>query len=296
MAMVRLSVNVNKVATLRNSRGGRVPSVVDAVNVCMAAGSPGITVHPRADARHITAGDVRAIAGVVRGHEPPVELNIEGDPRPDLIALVHEVRPERCACGNTMLALLRPYYTHQVLELPPIAMEVTHWVLHQGWCGDCGHWTKAQVPPEQRIGYGPRFSARVAELAGTYGNGRRMVQTFCASVLRVPLSLGAIQKVLDRVTQAIEPHYTTIATQARQALVNYIDETPWFLTHTLQWLWVMASDTVAFYMIHPHRSKEAFAALIDDWAGILVSDDYGVYQNWVQARQTCLAHLITYRP
>ena len=209
---------------------------------------------------------------------------------------VHEVRPERCACGNTMLALLRPYYTHQVLELPPIAMEVTHWVLHQGWCGDCGHWTKAQVPPEQRIGYGPRFSARVAELAGTYGNGRRMVQTFCASVLRVPLSLGAIQKVLDRVTQAIEPHYTTIATQARQALVNYIDETPWFLTHTLQWLWVMASDTVAFYMIHPHRSKEAFAALIDDWAGILVSDDYGVYQNWVQARQTCLAHLITYRP
>src|SRR5262245_3176286 len=54
----------------------------------------------------------------------------------------------------------------------------------------------------------------------------------------------------------------------------------------------MASDTVAFYMIHPHRSKEAFAALIDDWAGILVSDGYGVYQHWVQARQTCLAHLI----
>jgi transposase len=43
----------------------------------------------------------------------------------------------------------------------------------------------------------------------------------------------------------------------------------------------MASDTVAFYMIHPHRSKEAFAALIDDWAGILVSDGYGVYQSWV---------------
>jgi transposase len=45
-------------------------------------------------------------------------------------------------------------------------------------------------------------------------------------------------------------------------------------------------------MIHPRRSKEAFAALIDDWAGILVSDGYGVYQNWVQARQTCVAHLI----
>jgi transposase len=84
---------------------------------------------------------------------------------------VHELRPERCACGNTTLALTRPYYTHQVLELPPIAMEVTHWVLHQGWCGGCGRWTKAQVPAEQRMGYGPRFSALMGELAGTWVHG-----------------------------------------------------------------------------------------------------------------------------
>jgi transposase len=205
---------------------------------------------------------------------------------------VHELRPERCPCGNTTFALTKPYHTHQVLELPPIAMEVTHWVLHQGWCPDCGGWSKAQVPAEHATGYGPRFSALMGELAGTYGNGRRMVQTFCASVLQVPLSLGAIQKVLDRVAQAIEPHYTALAMQARQAPVNYIDETPWFCTHTLHWLWVMASERVAFYMVHPRRSKEAFAALIDDWAGILVSDGYGVYQNWVARRQTCLAHLI----
>src|SRR5262249_57427238 len=57
-------------------------------------------------------------------------------------------------------------------------------------------------------------------------------------------------------------------------------------------LWVRTRGGVAFYMIHPRRSKEAFAALIDDWAGILVSDGYGVYQHWVQARQTCVAHLI----
>ena len=98
-----------------------------------------------------------------------------------------------------------PYQTHQVLELPPIAMEVTHWVLHQGCCLACGAWSKAQLPPEHATGYGPRFSALIGELAGTYGNGRRMVQTFCASVLQVPLSLGAIQTVLDRVTQAITP-------------------------------------------------------------------------------------------
>jgi transposase len=205
---------------------------------------------------------------------------------------VQELRPERCTCGNTTFALTTPYHTHQVLELPPIAIEATHWVLHQSWCPDCGRWTKAQVPAEHATGYGPRFSALMGEVAGTYGNGRRMVQTFCASVLQVPISLGAIQKVLDRVAQAIEPHYLAIATQARQALVNYIDETPWWCINTLHWLWVMASERVAFYMIHPRRSKEAFAALIEDWAGLLVSDGYGVYQHWVQARQTCLAHLI----
>jgi transposase len=99
-----------------------------------------------------------------------------------------------------------------------------------------------------------------------------MVQTFCASVLRVPISWGAIQKVLARVTQAIDPYYAVIAQQARQASVNYIDETPWYCLNTLEWLWVvMASERVAFYMIHPRRSKEAFAALIDDWEGLLVT-------------------------
>ena len=205
---------------------------------------------------------------------------------------VRELMPERCACGTTTFALTTSYHTHQVIELPPIAMDVTHWVLHQGWCVECGRWTKAQVPAEHATGYGPRFSALMGEVAGTYGNGRRMVQTLCTSVLGVPISLGAIQKVLDRVTQAIDPYYVAIATQARQSPVNYIDETSWFCLNTLQWLWVMASERVAFYMIHPRRSKEAFAALIEDWTGLLVSDGYGVYQHWVEARQTCLAHLL----
>jgi pyridoxine 5-phosphate synthase len=94
--LIHLSVNVNKVATLRNSRGGTVPSVLDAVRVCVAAGVPGITVHPRADARHITSKDVLDVAALLRTCARPVEFNIEGDPRPDLIALVHEVKPAQC--------------------------------------------------------------------------------------------------------------------------------------------------------------------------------------------------------
>ncbi len=97
--MVRLSVNVNKVATLRNSRGGDTPGVVDAARTCLETGAPGITVHPRQDERHIRPADVLAIAGMlssVRGEGRPVEFNIEGDPRPALIELVLAVKPDQC--------------------------------------------------------------------------------------------------------------------------------------------------------------------------------------------------------
>ncbi len=95
-AAPKLSVNVNKVATLRNSRGGTLPRVLDAVQVAIDAGAPGITVHPRADERHITAADVREIAAHLAPLRGRVEFNIEGDPRPDLVALVLAVRPDQC--------------------------------------------------------------------------------------------------------------------------------------------------------------------------------------------------------
>jgi pyridoxine 5-phosphate synthase len=94
--MIRLSVNVNKVATLRNSRGGQVPSVLDAVDVCLGAGVLGITVHPRADERHIRRSDVFALAERLAPLRESVELNIEGDPRPDLLEMVRVVRPHQC--------------------------------------------------------------------------------------------------------------------------------------------------------------------------------------------------------
>src|SRR5262245_37771194 len=92
----RLSVNVNKIATVRNSRGGSIPSVLEAVDVCVNAGAPGITVHPRADERHIRADDVREIAAHLASRRDRVEFNIEGDPRPDFLALVLQARPHQC--------------------------------------------------------------------------------------------------------------------------------------------------------------------------------------------------------
>ncbi len=73
-----------------------MPSVVEAVQWCVEAGAPGITVHPRADARHITTDDVRVIARYLAPLRGRIEYNIEGDPRADLLAVVHEVRPDQC--------------------------------------------------------------------------------------------------------------------------------------------------------------------------------------------------------
>jgi pyridoxine 5-phosphate synthase len=89
--MINLSVNVNKVATLRNARGGNNPNVLQAALTCVEAGCQGITVHPRKDQRHIRPSDVYEIASAIN-----VEFNIEGDARPDLIDLVLEVCPDQC--------------------------------------------------------------------------------------------------------------------------------------------------------------------------------------------------------
>ena len=175
---------------------------------------------------------------------------------------VHVIEPGPCACGHGGLVSLEPYYTHQVIELPPIEMDIQHFVLHQGTCSGCGRQLKAQLPSERQAGYGPRLTALIGELAGMHRTPRRLIQDFCHSVLRIPMSLGAVQKIIDRVSQAILPHYETIATRARQARVGYIDETPWYCQNSLHWLWTLSTETVSFYLIHPHRSKEAFANLI----------------------------------
>lgn len=207
---------------------------------------------------------------------------------------VENVLPDHCDCGHLDIdpKSIKPFYTHQHIELPKIKLDVTHFILNQGKCRCCGKTVKAGVPSRFSSGYGPRLSAVISELSGSHGASRETVQDFCQSVLGLPISTGGIQRVIDRASAAINPIYNTIAHCAREQDVNGIDETSWFKSGKLQWLWTMANPIVAFFMIHPNRSKEAFSQLIADWKGILISDHYGVYVKWVNKRQACLAHLI----
>jgi pyridoxine 5-phosphate synthase len=91
--VTKLSVNLNKVAIVRNSRGGGAPDIVQAAEIVIAAGCHGLTIHPRADARHATIDDIHRLAAMEAVKSGRIELNIEGDLRPELMRVVREVRP-----------------------------------------------------------------------------------------------------------------------------------------------------------------------------------------------------------
>ena len=93
-ARCALSVNVNKVALLRNTRHLGIPSVTRAAQLCLEAGAQGITVHPRPDERHIRAHDVRELAALMKAW-PQAEYNIEGNPTQNLMDFIREVRPHQ---------------------------------------------------------------------------------------------------------------------------------------------------------------------------------------------------------
>jgi pyridoxine 5-phosphate synthase len=90
-----LSVNLNKVALVRNTRHLGIPSVTRAATLCLEAGAHGVTVHPRPDARHIRAEDVRELNALLAGW-PQAEFNIEGNPFHNLMDFVRELRPQQC--------------------------------------------------------------------------------------------------------------------------------------------------------------------------------------------------------
>jgi transposase len=230
-------------------------------------------------------GNTKGKAGAKKGHPgharkllPPTQSTL--------------VSPEPCSCGNTDFTGLAVFHTHQEVELPDLPLHVHHHLLQQGACTGCGALCKARIPIGHETGFGPRLTALVGEVSGMMGDSRSAVKTLLASVWNLDVSLGAIQKMIDRVSNALIPHYEAIGQIARAAAVNHADETPWYRKPILLWLWVLTNPTVAFFMIHPYRSKQAFLDLVDTWKGILVCDGYGVYTKWINLRQHCLAHLI----
>jgi transposase len=228
---------------------------------------PPSTDPPATKRQRRTIAAARRKPGAKSGHPGQHQMLLEPTVSVSLL-------PDACVCGHRGFAEVTRYHTHQVIELPIIGPTVTHWMLHQGQCLSCGTLCKALLPAEHASGYGPRLTSLVGKMIGMVGASRSAVQDLCASVFSIALSKGAIQKMVERVSEAIVPHYTASGGVARTAPVNYIDETSWLTGGDRRWLWVMANPLVASFQIYPTRSKGACAQLIAAWTGILVSDGY----------------------
>jgi transposase len=103
-------------------------------------------------------------------------------------------------------------------------MRVTHFLLCKGECAACGNTVRGRVPDEFRTGFGARFTALTAELSGMDGSSRGTVRKFVRSVLGVHISSGAAQKVIDRASAAVAPHYEAIRAAVAGGDAGHVDE------------------------------------------------------------------------
>jgi len=195
-------------------------------------------------------------------------------------------------CGHREFGDLAVSHIHQCVDVV-VRRTVQQVECLEGTCRHCGAVQTGVPPPGLQTGYGPFLTALTGHLTGLIPTTRRALVEVLRSVFEVPIELGTAQKLVDRCSTAIQPHYDTIGQLVRRACVNYIDETSYYLCHELQWLWGMVNPREAFYQVLAHRNSESFQILIGDWKGTLVSDDYGVYRAWDDKKaQRCLAHLI----
>ena len=182
--MTRLSVNVNKIATLRNTRGNDIPDLSQLAELALASGAQGITVHPRPDERHIRAADVPTLAAVV-ARFPGAELNIEGNPFHGVIEHCARVRPSQAT-------------------LVPDA--------HDALTSNHG-WNLAMMPAEQRTALGASI-----ESLRRLGCRVSLFVDPVAELMPLARKLGA-----DRVELFTEPYAAMMAGgRATEALSSYV--------------------------------------------------------------------------
>jgi transposase len=183
---------------------------------------------------------------------------------------------------------------HQVAELPRTAAIVTEFQGHARTCTGCGHVTRQSIPPEIRVdALGPRLAATVAYLSGCQHVSKRGLEEVVEAVFDVPVSLGTVARLEQQMSAAlVEPH-RQLAEEVQAAAVKHADETSWKLAGKRCWLWVAATVTTVYFLLHARRSAKALEELLGERVqGVVVSDRYSAYHAVALVqRQLCWAHL-----
>jgi len=218
----------------------------------------------------------------------------------DKVSHVVDHHPDACGrCGRRLTlpaegSAFKEPVRHQVLDVPPVVVEVTEHRRHWGWCPDCHDHTLAHLPDGVPWGMmGPNLLALEALLTGRFRMSRRDVQEFLGTVLGVPVSLGAVKAQEELVTMALAGPVEEVARAIQAAPVVNADESGWKESDNRAWIWCGNTPDLAIYRITSSRSREAAKDLLGkNFNGILGTDRYAGYSyHPVDKRAVCWAHI-----
>ncbi len=211
--------------------------------------------------------------------------------------------PQTCDCCGERLTGVDPNpYRHQVIEIPPIELDIEEHRLHQLSCPHCGEKTRAVLPEEvEASGYKERVVAIVSVLSGMYRHSYRMVVCAMSDLFGVKMSLGTVNRLRREGSEAVSGAVEEAKAYIQSAPIVGADETGFGQGNAdgqnpqnkRAWLWVAVTPWVSFFQVILARSTAAAQSLLgQNFRGLLNSDRYRAY-NWldVSQRQLCWAHL-----
>ena len=232
------------------------------------------------------------------GGQPGHEGKTRERPDPEQITAGFDHLPAGCGCGHRFDGREQRVgepVVHHKWELPVIAADVFEYRLWRLVCPGCGKGVLAGLPDGvSGSALGPRLEAHIAVLAGVYRLSRRQIADIVTHVMGCPISVGAVDATIMRMSAALHDPWTGLRDAVRQAEAVYADETSWRLRGQTQWLWVAASALLACYRIDARRTQQAAKALLgEDFGSFVITDRYAGY-HWLDVlqQQLCWAHAI----
>ena len=206
--------------------------------------------------------------------------------------------PTRCEkCDEPLPATAGPQdpepTRHQVAELPPMAAKITEHQGHARTCPCCHAVTRATIPAEVRAhSVGSNLTALMGYLAGVHGVSKRGIEEIVEQAFEVSIALGTVSNLEQELSAALVPAHEDARAAIASAPVKHADETGWKQAGKKRWLWVAATASVVYFLIHPRRNLDALKRVAGEkLSGILCSDRWCVYDDWPGERQLCWAHV-----
>ena len=205
--------------------------------------------------------------------------------------------PVQCGCGYRFDGgeeRLGDPVRRQKWELPLVVPLVFEHRLHRVVCPGCGKAAVAEPEDLTASAFGPRLEAHIAVLAGVYRLSRRQVADLVRELFGCPISVGAIDATVIRMSCVLADPWRELRDAVRKAQAVHADETSWRLRGDSSWLWVAASSLMACYRIDPARSQAAAKQLLGENFGSFIITDRYVGYHWLDVlqQQLCWCHVI----